>query len=89
MTRRGRIFANYWRCYSRGRRCGASLASMNIIGEFALGQWIFAGAAWGYGWNKGDVKNDKLGLDEARALGKRVFKFVNQWSNTIERPVKS
>ena len=61
-------------------RCGASLASMNIIGEFALGQWIFAGAAWGYAWNKGDIKKDTIGLDEARALGKRVYKFVNQWS---------
>jgi multimeric flavodoxin WrbA len=61
-------------------RCGASLASMNIIAEFALGQWIFGGAAWGYAWDKGDINKDKLGLAEARALGKRVFKFVNQWS---------
>jgi multimeric flavodoxin WrbA len=61
-------------------RCGASLASMNIIGEFALGQWIFGGAAWGYGWDRGDILKDKLGLDEAVALGKRIYKFTRQWS---------
>jgi multimeric flavodoxin WrbA len=61
-------------------RCGASLASMNIIGEFTLGQWIFGGAAWGYAWDKGDIQKDQLGLAEAIALGKRVFKFTNQWA---------
>jgi multimeric flavodoxin WrbA len=59
---------------------GASLASMNLLAEFAFGRWIFAGGVWVYAWDKGDVKNNEESLKQAQDLGNRVYQFVNQWS---------
>lgn len=58
-------------------RVGASLAWSSLVAEFSLDQWIIGGAAYGYGWDKGDVLQDQAGLWEAGELGKRMVRMVN------------
>lgn len=58
-------------------RTGSSLAFSTLVAEFTLDRWIFAGAAFGYAWDKGDVVKDNMGLLEARSLGQRMVRFLN------------
>lgn len=58
-------------------RTGGSLAWSSLVAEFTLDQWIIGGAAFGYGWDKGEVHQDKAGLWEARELGKRMVRTIN------------
>jgi multimeric flavodoxin WrbA len=58
-------------------RVGGSLAWSSLVAEFSLDQWIIGGAAFGYGWDKGEVLNDVAGMWEAGELGKRMVRTVN------------
>jgi multimeric flavodoxin WrbA len=58
-------------------RTGGSLAWSSLVAEFTLDQWIIGGAAFGYGWDKGEVLQDSAGLWEATELGKRMVRMVN------------
>jgi multimeric flavodoxin WrbA len=58
-------------------RTGSSLAFSTLAAEFTLGSWVFAGAAFGYAWDKGDVVKDKTGIMEATVLGDKVVRYLN------------
>jgi hypothetical protein len=38
---------------------------------------VFAGAAFGYAWDKVDVVKDKTGIMEATVLGDKVVRYIN------------
>lgn len=57
-------------------RTGSSLAWSTLIAEFTLDKWIYAGAAFGYGWDKGEIQQDEFGKMEARDLGTRMVHFI-------------
>jgi multimeric flavodoxin WrbA len=58
-------------------RVGGSLAWSSLVAEFTLDRWIIGGAAFGYGWDKGEVLRDEAGLWEASELGKRMVRMIN------------
>jgi multimeric flavodoxin WrbA len=75
-------------------RVGGSLAWSSLVAEFTLDQWIVGGAAFGYGWDKGDVLKDAAGMWEVSELGKRMVRMVNlvnagAWDSVIQTDVLS
>jgi multimeric flavodoxin WrbA len=58
-------------------RVGGSLAWSSLVAEFSLDQWIIGGAAFGYGWDRGEVLKDQAGMWEAAELGRRMVRTIN------------
>ncbi|MDO8688965.1 MAG: flavodoxin family protein [Dehalococcoidia bacterium] len=58
------------------RRAGATQAFSVINNFFMLQRLIPAGGVFGYGEDRGDVRNDAQALGESKALGRVVVRYV-------------
>lgn len=58
------------------RRAGATTAFSAINNFFVLQRLIPAGGVFGYGEDRGEVRNDAQALGEAKALGRVVVRYV-------------